>query len=121
MLRLARKKAFSAARCTTSNLDHFVQVRNCKPILKHLCRGKRGSDLLFRGWSKDKARDLIKEAAIVFHWDKTVKWDGMHCMRHGAAQEAKACDEDPVQSVMRKAVWAAVSSAARYKKHRGRA
>ena len=120
LLRLAKKKAFSAARCTTSNLDHFVQVRNCKSLLKHLCRGKRGGDPLFKGWSKDKARDLIKEAAVVFDWDKTVKWDGMHCMRHGAAQEAKACGEDPVQSVMRKAVWAAVSSAARYRKHRGR-
>ena len=120
LLRLAKKKAFSAARCVTDNLDHFIQVRNCKSLLKDLCKGKRGTDPLFRGWSKDKARGLIKEAAVLFEWDPTVDWDGMHCMRHGAAQEAKACRTDPVQSVMRRAVWSAISSAARYRKLRGR-
>ena len=120
LLRLAGKKAFSAARCTSDNLDHFVQVRNCKSLLKQVCHGKSGNDLVFRGWSKDRARALIREAAVIFKWDDTVKWDGMHCMRHGAAQEQKACNEDRVQSVMRKAVWSAVSSAARYRKPRGR-
>lgn len=120
LLRLARKKAFSAARCTTENLDHFVQVRNCKSLLKDLCKGKRGTEPLFKGWSKDRARGLIKEAAVIFDWDPTVKWDGMHCMRHGAAQEFKACSKDPVSSVMRRAVWSTISSAARYRKQRGR-
>ena len=120
LLRLARKKAFSATRCTSSNLDHFVQVKNCKSLLKDLCKGKRGTDLLFKGWSKDRARGLIREASVLFEWDPTVDWDGMHCMRHGAAQEEKACRSDPVQSVMRRAVWSAVSSAARYRKLRGR-
>ena len=116
LLRLARKKAFSATRCTSSNLDHFVQVKNCKS-LKDLCKGKRGTDLLFKGWSKDRGRGLIREASVLFEWDPTVDWDGMHCMRHGAAQEEKVCT---VQSVMRRAVWSAVSSAARYRKLRGR-
>ena len=120
LLRLAKKKAFSAARCTTENLDHFVQVKNCKSLLKQICKGKRGNDLLFPSWSKDRARDLIKEAAVLFGWDPTVDWDGMHCMRHGAAQEFKACSKDPVRSVMRRAVWASVSSAGRYRKPRGR-
>ena len=120
LLRLAKKKAFSAARCNTENLDHFVQVRNCKSLLKEICRGKRGADRLFPNWSKDRARDLIKEAAVVFGWDPTVDWDGMHCMRHGAAQEHKACSKDRVRSVMKRAVWASISSAARYRKPRGR-
>ena len=54
---------------------------------------------------------------MLFEWDPTVDWDGMHCMRHGAAQEEKVCT---VQSVMRRAVWSAVSSAARYRKSHGR-
>ena len=120
LLRLARKKAFSATRCTSSNLDHFVQVKNCKSLPKDLCKGKRGTDLLYNGWSKDRARGLIREASVLFEWDPTVDWDGMHCMRHGAAQEPKACRYDPVQSVMRRAVWSAVSSAARYRKSHGR-
>ena len=120
LLHLGRKKAFSAARCSTDNLSHFVQVRNCKSLLRDLCKGKRGTDPLFKGWSKDRARGLIKEAAVIFDWDPTVDWDGMHCMRHGAAQEYKACSKDRVRSVMRRAVWSAISSAARYRKLRGR-
>ena len=55
LLRLAKKKAFSATRCTSSNLDHFVQVRNCKSLLKDLCKGKRGTCYLKDGRKTEHA------------------------------------------------------------------
>ncbi len=83
------------------------------------CRGKQGADPLFPNWSKDRARDLIKEAAIAFGWDPTVHRDGMHCMRHGAAQEHRACSKDRGRSVMKRAVWASVSSGGEILKTKG--
>ena len=120
MIHLPKKKAYSARACKAVNRSHFKHVANCAGLLKHVIKGKRGNDLVFPGWCAARARDLIKEAAIVFRWDNTVKWDGPHTMRHGASQEGLACTENPVKSIMRRATWAAASTAARYMKPRGR-
>jgi len=65
-------------------------------------------------------RALIRETAIVFDWDPTVQWDGPHTMRNGASQEAEACMKAPVASVLKRAVWSTVCTAARYQKLRGK-
>ena len=122
MVHLPLKKAFSAGRCVPGNMGHFKDVGNLKSLLRHLKAGKHGADLIFPNWCEARARDLIKEAAIVFGWDPLVKWDGVHCFRHGATQEAAASlkiFEDPVRSVMRRATWASVGSVRGYKKKRG--
>jgi len=120
LLALGRKKAFSATRMKVENLDHFKAVPNCRALLKSLCKGKKGRDLLFPNWSKGRARALIREAAAIFDWDTTVKWDGVHTFRHGAAQEWRAVKGDRVSSIMRRATWDSCKTAALYGKPRGR-
>ena len=103
-------------------MGHFKDVGNLKSLLQHLKAGKHGADLIFPNWCEARARDLIKEAAIVFGWDPLVKWDGVHCFRHGATQEAAASlkiFKDPVRSVMRRATWSSVGTMRGYKKKRG--
>lgn len=119
LLALGKKKAFCAQRCSYKYLDHFKAVPNCRSLLKHVCKGKRGRDKLFPSWSKALARELIKEAARLFEWDPNVKWDGVHCMRHGATQEWSAVKGDKVRSIMRRATWDSCKSAALYGKLRG--
>jgi len=119
LLALGRKKAFCATRCTWRYLDHFKEVANCRSLLKSACRGKGATDYLFPSWRKGLARALVKEAARLFGWDPSVKWDGVHCMRHGAAQEWAAVKNDRVRSIMRRATWDSCRSAALYGKLRG--
>jgi len=116
---LSMKKAMAATRMKTENMSHFKEVHNLRSLFKHLTKGKRPEDRLFPGWSQSRARALIREAAFVFGWDPTVKWDGPHTMRNGAAQEVRACLQDKVGSIMKRAVWGVCSSAARYRKLRG--
>jgi len=120
LLALGRKKAFCAKRCKWQYLSHFKAVPNCRSLLKTVCRGKRPGDKMFPNWSKSLARALIRETARLFGWDPTVKWDGVHCMRHGAAQEWAAVKGDRVRSIMRRATWESCKTAALYGKLRGR-
>jgi len=120
LLALGKKKSFCAKRCSWKYLDHFKAVPNCRSLLRHVCEGKRPAGKLFPSWSKHTARTLIKEASRLFGWDPTVRWDGVHCMRHGAAQEWAAVKGDKVRSIMRRATWDSCQSAALYGKPRGR-
>jgi len=120
LLALGKKKAFCADRCSWRYLDHFKEVANCRSLLRHVCKGKGPTDKLFPKWRKGLARALIREASRLFEWDPSVKWDGAHCMRHGAAQEWAAVRGDKVRSIMRRATWDSCRSAALYGKRRGR-
>lgn len=119
LLALGKKKSFCAARCTWQQLSHFKAVPNCRSILKSLCKGKSSQDPLFPGWNKHLARSLVREASRVFGWDPTVKWDGVHCFRHGASQEWAVVKKDKVRSMMRRATWESCRTAARYGRPRG--
>ena len=119
LLALGKKKAFCADRCRWQDLSHFKAVPNCRSLLRDVCKSKRGRDKVFKDWDQHFARKLIQEAAKVFEWDTTVRWDGVHCFRHGAAQEWHVVKKDKVQSMMRRATWSACASAARYGKKRG--
>ena len=116
---LPMKKALRATRVKAENLSHFKEVHNLRSLFRHLTKGRRPEEKLFPGWSKARARALIREASLVFGWDPTVDWSGPHTMRNGAAQEVRACLKDKVGSVMKRAIWSAVASAVRYRKLRG--
>ena len=115
-----RKKALNCKTIKSENLSHFKEVSNLAPLFKVLTKGKRSHEKLFPNWCPDRARQLIREAADVFDWDKSVDWSGPHAMRNGASQEGRATLTDEVGSVMKRAVWSAVSTFARYSKLRGR-
>lgn len=116
---LPMKKALRATRMKVENMSHFKRVHNLRSLFKTLTKGKRPEERLFPGWPQSRARALIREASIVFGWDSTVDWDGPHTMRNGASQEAKACVTDKVGSIMKRAVWSACCTAARYRSLRG--
>ena len=44
--------------------------------------------LLFSGWSMKAANEAIKAAAAEFKWSALTKYNGTHCLRHGAIASA---------------------------------
>jgi integrase len=51
--------------------------------------GKKAmNELLFPHHPERRASEIIREAAIRYGWDSTLKWGGSHCLRHGSIMTA---------------------------------
>ena len=70
--------------------EHAVVTREGQRVLEKrwkACKGKDG--LVFPGWRPELAREVVKATAMRLGWDKAMKWNGPHVVRHGAAGEVK--------------------------------
>jgi hypothetical protein len=99
-----RRKPCKGGSCGPAMLGHFKPLDNLETILRHLTEGRDGEELVFPGWDQATARAIIREAAAKYGWDTTVNWDGPHCMRYGAAAEARTLEDD-VRPFMLRAAW----------------
>lgn len=91
------------------------------PIICHtafdiLSKAKQlhGNSALFPGWNQAVAGNFVKAAAAVGGW-KGGKFDGAHCVRHGAAS---AVLNAALQQVRLAGGWKTVSSAKHYSRAR---
>lgn len=89
--------------------EHPIRTDGASLLLARRARKHNGP--LFPGWTTARASRLVKEAAEKFGWSADLKWDGSHCLRHGAAgsEMAKA-----LQTVRVAGGWATAQSAAHY-------
>jgi hypothetical protein len=74
-------QTFHKKRCSSIRLKEILQ--EAQLVLRH---GER----IFRRFKPVRARSLVQQAAGVFQWPEGVVYDGVHCVRHGAANEAES-------------------------------
>ena len=77
-------------------------------------RGGDGCRLLFAGWDAKAANELIHRAARVFEWDEDYTWDGLHTLRHGAAEEAAERVAKMTRAVQVTGGWNSVGAPVHY-------
>ena len=61
-----------------------------KELLRRLQQGRVHGQKLFPGFSAAAANDIIQRAAVALGWPSGLKFDGVHCLRHGGCQFIKA-------------------------------
>ena len=66
---------------------------------------------LWPDWREEKANEFIANVPKIRHWPAHLRWDGMHCHRHGAAQRAK---REVLEAVKKRGNWNTDASARHY-------
>jgi len=58
-------------------------------LLTHLARGRNPKEKLLPGFKAEALDKAVADAAQYFAWPTGLVYDGMHCLRHGGAQELR--------------------------------
>lgn len=91
---------------------HPIRTEGARVLLER--RVRRNTDptaVLLPGWKTHRASATVKRAAVLYKWRQDRKWDGCHCLRHGAAAAVLTAALDQVRAA---GGWSARSSAAHY-------
>ena len=81
-------------RCNADNGKPLTAVKEILlpagiELLKALAQTGKHGELMFPGFKAAAANAAIHRAAKHFKWPAGLEFDGMHCLRHGGAQELK--------------------------------
>ena len=91
--------------------EHIIATTEAEMVLRRRCQGLKANDCVFKDWNDEEANAFVQETAKREKWPTTLKWDGMHCHRHGAAVRAKKAVLEAVKKI---GPWKTDASATHY-------